>query len=146
VLEYAIPALGLAMSTYLEDSQGQKQWLYTHLTSAIITQGLKKSIKKERPNGADFNSFPSGHATAAFSGAAFLHHRFGLAYGIPAYLGASYVAYSRVYADKHFSEDVIVGAFIGIGCAHYFTTRYKALKLIPKVSYKEVGVQLLIEL
>ena len=49
MLEYAIPALGLAMSTYLEDSQGQKQWLYTHLTSAIITQGLKKSIKKETP-------------------------------------------------------------------------------------------------
>jgi len=73
-------------------------------------------------------------------GAAFIHQRYGWEYGIPAYVAASYVAYSRVQADKHFVEDVIAGAAIGIFSSLYFTTPYKGFDVTPLVGNGVYGV------
>lgn len=73
--------------------------------------GLKRAVDRERPDGGGL-SFPSGHTSGAFSGASYLHYRYGWEYGLPAYLTAAAVGYSRVVADKHYWTDVLAGAAI----------------------------------
>jgi undecaprenyl-diphosphatase len=58
------------------------------------------------------SSFPSGHATAAFTAATLLAD--GTRLG-PAYFGlAALVAASRVYVGLHHASDVVVGAALGM--------------------------------
>jgi Capsule assembly protein Wzi/PAP2 superfamily len=60
------------------------------------------------------SSFPSGHATMAFSIATVIAHEYpGPATQVLAYGGASVVAISRVIAQKHFPSDVLVGSTLG---------------------------------
>jgi membrane-associated phospholipid phosphatase len=112
--QYAIPGVAAVVSLWREeghDNEGLIQLGISTLVTVGIVQGLKHTIDRERPNGKD-RSFPSGHSAAAFSGASYLHYRYGWQYGTPAYLAASVVGYSRVEADKHFVGDVIAGAAI----------------------------------
>lgn len=60
------------------------------------------------------SSFPSGHATMAFSIATVIAHEYpGPATQVLAYGGASAIAISRVIAQKHFPSDVLVGSTLG---------------------------------
>lgn len=85
--------------------------------SNSITQGLKYIVAYPRPNGEDNHSFPSGHTTFAFTGAAVLakeySHRSAW-YGIAGYGMASSVAVMRVLNDKHWVADVLFGAGVSI--------------------------------
>jgi membrane-associated phospholipid phosphatase len=130
-LQILIPLSGLAASFFEDDNEGTIQFFKSMATSAVVTEVLKESVHKRRPNGSCCQSFPSGHTSAAFMGAAFIHRRYGLKYGIPAYIGATYVGYSRVQADKHYVEDVIAGAAIGVLSSFYFTTSYQGFELSP---------------
>lgn len=63
-------------------------------------------------------SFPSGHATAAFSAATSLSLTARKWYVVvPAYLWAGTVAYSRLHLGVHYPSDVLAGALIGAGSA-----------------------------
>jgi undecaprenyl-diphosphatase len=58
------------------------------------------------------SSFPSGHATAAFTAATILARTGG---GDPLwYALATVVAGSRVYVKMHHSSDVVAGALVGL--------------------------------
>jgi hypothetical protein len=92
------------------DSEGTKQWAEGALWTSVATHTLKFAVDEERPNGNDNNSFPSGHTSAAFQGAAFLQMRYGWEYGVPAYAAASFVGYSRVHGEYHYWRDVAAGA------------------------------------
>jgi len=94
------------------------------LSAVVFTHILKRLIDKKRPDGGS-HSFPSGHTAAAFSGAAFFHKRYGIEYGIPAYLLATFVGWSRVDASKHDWVDVGFGAAIGISSSFIFTKKYQ---------------------
>ena len=140
-LHKLILAVGLASTiVYEEEHEGTIQLLKSFIVSQVVTQGLKRATQKTRPNGDCCSSFPSGHASKAFMGAGFMHKRYGWEYAIPAYIAASYVAYSRVHADKHFVEDVVAGAAIGILSSFYFTTSYKGFAVTPVVSNGVYGV------
>lgn len=78
-----------------------------------ITQGIKYSVQRTRPNGTTL-SFPSGHAATTFATATVLQRHFGWKVGVPAYGVAAYVAASRIQRRKHYLSDVVVGATIGI--------------------------------
>ena len=80
----------------------------------VVTHGLKRIINKKRPDGGNY-SFTSGHTSAAFTAAAFIKIRYGYKAGIPAYLLASYVGWSRVNAKKHDYWDIIGGAIPASG-------------------------------
>jgi len=82
--------------------------------SGVEAQLLKFSVRRERPDGSDHYSFPSGHATSAFSVATVLAGEYGWAAGVPAYLGACAVGYTRLELDKHWLSDVVFGAGLGI--------------------------------
>jgi undecaprenyl-diphosphatase len=90
--------------------------------SALVNLGIKSFFRRRRPHTADFihrlplrqpktSSFPSGHATSAFSAAALLSEDDAL---WPLYYAiAVLVASSRVYTKMHHASDVIVGAMLG---------------------------------
>jgi membrane-associated phospholipid phosphatase len=83
------------------------------LTSAAITEGLKRVTLVERPDGSSRSSFPSGHATVAFSVARFMQSQ------EPKdaawwYAGALLIGWSRVDLNRHRWTDVLAGAAVGI--------------------------------
>ena len=120
-----IPSLAFGSTLYLDDKEGQIQLVKSALSNAVVTYGLKFSINKTRPNGENDRSFPSGHTSATFQGASFIHRRYGLTYGLLAYAGAVYTGYTRVHADKHYVEDVLAGALVGVLSTYAFTSASK---------------------
>lgn len=117
----------IAGSTTLINGDKEGSWQFTKgfLVNGIISFGLKSIIIKQRPDMSDTNSFPSAHTSISFQSAAFLQRRYGLKYGLPAYILAGYTGYTRIQADKHDGYDVLAGALIGIGSTYLFTTPYQ---------------------
>ncbi|VAW96524.1 Membrane-associated phospholipid phosphatase [hydrothermal vent metagenome] len=132
VLQVVIPSVAFVSTLYLGDKQGQIQFLKSFTSNFLITNALKSIVTKKRPNGG-LRSFPSGHTSAAFQGAAFIHKRYGFFISVPAYLAAGFVGYSRVESKFHFNNDVFAGAAIGILNSFYFTTHFKNFNLRPTV-------------
>lgn len=127
ILQMAIPAAALASTFIWKDDNTKPTWQFVKAygSSLVMQQALKHIVQKPRPDGSDNFSFPSGHTTSAFSGAAFIQRRYGWKYGVPSYLLASFVGYSRIQAKKHDGWDVLAGATIGIGTAYLFTKPYQ---------------------
>ncbi len=140
VLALLIPATAYSSTYVYGDEEGRKQFYKSFLSSAVATGVLKYSINKKRPENNGKHSFPSGHTSIAFQGAAFIHKRYGLKYGIPAYIAASYVGWSRVDSKQHFTSDVVAGAAIGALSSYYFTTPYKNLSIKPVSDRNTLGV------
>lgn len=142
ILTILIPAVALGGTLYTEDKEGSIEFLKAYGSTAAATQVLKYTVREQRPNNStSYTSFPSGHSSSAFSGASFIHKRYGFKYAIPAYLGAIYTGYSRVKADKHYTHDVIAGALLGIGFSWYFVSPYKNLQVTPTVGDSNYGMQ-----
>lgn len=117
-----LPFYALGHTAVVKDREGAKQLSISLGVSAATTLALKLTVDKQRPDGSGDDSFPSGHTAAAFGGAAFLQRRYGWSYGAPAYALASFVGWSRVYADRHRVEDVLAGAAISLASAYYFVS------------------------
>ena len=117
-----LPATALATTFYHDDAQGRMQFYKGAGTNLATTLALKYAIDKTRPDGSDNNSFPSGHTSVTFQAASFIHRRYGVAYGLPAYALATYTGYTRIQADKHYLTDVLAGATIGLLSSYAFTT------------------------
>ena len=125
VLQLAIPLSGLAATIATEDWEGTKQLALSFGSSFLLTHGLKRVIRKQRPEGRHlFDAFPSGHTSSAFSGASFIQRRYGWKYGKYAYILASIVAVSRMEGPDGWHDfwDVLAGAAVGIGTTYIFTT------------------------
>jgi membrane-associated phospholipid phosphatase len=82
--------------------------------SGGLTQVLKVATHRERPDGSSHNSFPSGHASGTFAFATALERHLGWKGAVPAYTFASYVAISRLPANRHWFSDVVFGSAVGI--------------------------------
>lgn len=87
-------------------------------TGAIITaamvRGTKLCVNELRPTGTSTNSFPSGHSATAFLGAELLRQDYGPWVGACGYLVASGVGVMRILNGRHWLNDVLAGAGIGI--------------------------------
>jgi hypothetical protein len=79
-----------------------------------IVESMKYITQRERPDGSNRLSFPSGHAADAFTVAAVFSHYYGWKWGVPLYAAAGLVAVSRVEKGKHWPTDVVVGGVIGL--------------------------------
>jgi membrane-associated phospholipid phosphatase len=75
---------------------------------------LKYGVRRERPDGSDRLSFPSGHASAAFTLATVTSHHYGWKAGLPAYVLASGIGLSRIETNRHHLSDVLAGATLGV--------------------------------
>ena len=80
----------------------------------VMVRGLKMVVDEERPDGSNFDSFPSGHTATAFVGAEIVRTEYGLGYGIAAYTVAAGTGFLRVYNGRHHVVDVLAGAGIGV--------------------------------
>ncbi|WP_124101233.1 phosphatase PAP2 family protein [Ruminococcus sp. Marseille-P6503] len=97
----------------------------TLIVEVILNDGIVKGIiARERPfiqNSAidtiirqpSGYSFPSGHSASSFAAATaiFMHNK---RLGIPAYVLAALIAFSRLYFYVHFPSDVIIGSLFGM--------------------------------
>lgn len=93
----------------------------------VTVKGLKYIVGRERPDGSDFHSFPSGHSAVAFMSATMLHKEYGWRspwFSIGGYTVAALTGVSRLARNEHWMSDVVTGAAIGIGAVHlgYFLT------------------------
>jgi len=78
---------------------------------------LKNSTHVLRPDGSTYNSFPSGHTATAFMGAEFMRMEYkdvSPLYGIAGYAVAATTGALRMYNNRHWLNDVVAGAGIGI--------------------------------
>ena len=144
IIQVLIPATAYATTFVLDDNEGRNQFYKSFFTNLGITYALKYAVNKPRQENNGDYSFPSGHTSASFQGATFIHKRYGLKYSIPAYIGATFVGWSRVEgeSDKHDFTDVAAGALIGVLSSYYFTSPYKNLVVTPIADSNNVGINL----
>lgn len=100
------------------------------VTSVLITEGLKRVFREKRPDSDERNSFPSGHATAAFAAATMLA-RYQPKQKLLWYGGASLIAWSRVKKRRHYWHDVVAGAAVGYLTARWELNSGRGLVLRP---------------
>ena len=91
-------------------------------TGCIIMQNIvsvtKYFVNEKRPDSNAHNSFPSGHTATAFVGAEMIRKEYGNAWGAGAYAVAGSIGFLRMYNDRHWLNDVLAGAGIGILAAN----------------------------
>lgn len=106
--------------------------------ATVVTTAIKGTVGRARPyvvrdtnpsdfqflrgfrKGSDYSSFPSGHTMSAFAAAAVVANEASRWWpgsqwyvGTVMYAGATAVGLSRMYNNKHWASDVIMGAGIG---------------------------------
>jgi len=82
--------------------------------SEALTQTLKYTVRRERPDQSSKNSFPSGHAADTFAFATALERHLNWKYSVPAYMFSAYVAVSRLPANRHWLSDAVFGSAVGV--------------------------------
>jgi len=101
--------------------------LESWITTGVLVLGLKTIVGRARPRTGEskhafhpfslrsgFHSFPSGHASSAFAVATTIADQSeDTNIDVLAYSLATLVAISRVYDDKHWPSDVLIGSVIG---------------------------------
>lgn len=126
----ALPLVAAGVSLYQDDRMGLAQLTVDTIATVGTAYALKHIVREERPNGSDFQSFPSDTSALAFAPAQYLWDRYGWEYGVPAYAAAIYTGYSRVEAKEHHWYDVAASAGLAFGFSKIFTTRYRPPGLI----------------
>lgn len=120
-------ALGLALLLFKKTRPAGVAVLISLIVTAVLNNYILKPVfVRPRPfHGVDIDlliaapggfSFPSGHASSSFAAATavFLKNKKA---GIPAFIYAFLVGFSRNYFFVHFPSDVLCGALEGILCA-----------------------------
>lgn len=137
--QYGIPAFAGLVAALKGDTEGIALLAGGYLGTALSTQTLKLAFNDThfgvRPgNGGDM-SFPSGHTSSAFAGAAFLQSRYGWRWGLPSFAAAAAVGFSRMHSEDHHLRDVIASAALAYGIAYRFEGREpgKGAELVPFV-------------
>lgn len=112
---YGLSAIGIKGKNTIRDKTIILATSY--LIMGVTVESLKKITKVERPDGSNFNSFPSGHTATAFMGAELMYQEYKDVspwYGISGYVVAAGTGAFRMYNNRHWLTDVVAGAGIGI--------------------------------
>ncbi len=109
-----------------------------YATMGITVNGIKAAVGEQRPDSPARNSFPSGHTATAFMGAEFLWQEYGRAQPLIGYTGyavATATGLLRIYNNRHWVNDVVAGAAIGM-----LSTKF-AYWLFPRIFTRHEGKQ-----
>jgi membrane-associated phospholipid phosphatase len=107
------------------------------LIQSSVVAAIKKVSNETRPNGGGNESFPSGHASNAFTGAEFMRLEYKNRspwYGVLGYTLAASTGFMRMYNNKHWLSDVVASAGTGMlstNLSFYVYPKIKRL-LFPK--------------
>jgi len=137
-----IPSSSYATTFLLDDEEGRYQFYKSFFTNLGVTFTLKYTINKPRPDDNSGYSFPSGHTSTTFQSATFINRRYGWKYGIPAFIGAGFVGWSRIESNQHDWIDVTAGAALGILCGYYFTQPLEDVLISPMVDDGLYGLKI----
>jgi membrane-associated phospholipid phosphatase len=74
---------------------------------------MKLAVGRERPNGSNTRSFPSGHSYSWFTHATVVERHYGLWAALPVYGLWAVAGLSRVENETHYFSDMIAGAALG---------------------------------
>jgi hypothetical protein len=149
VLGYAASVLATPSGEFDGDwlaakARGAAMGVGAFAVTAGVTSGLKSLASRERPNGADDESFPSGHAsTAAVFGTMTVRNlqsidaspalRTTLEIGAGAITAGT--AWARVEAGAHYPSDVLVGVALGNFMGAFFTEAFLGLEHGTKFAF-----------
>ncbi|MDH3327075.1 MAG: phosphatase PAP2 family protein [Gammaproteobacteria bacterium] len=139
-VQYALPLTALGMTFTEDDPEGRMQFVKSFGATFGITYSVKLGVNRTRPNGADY-SFPSGHTSASFSSASYIHQRYGIKKGRIAYFAAAFVGWTRVQANKHYVSDVLAGAAVG-SLTSYMLTSNKDMNLSGYKDKDSTGINI----
>ncbi len=94
----------------------------SYATMGLAVKSMKWTFKENRPDGDGNDAFPSGHTATAFLGAEFLYQEYKdvspwIGYG--GYALAATTGYLRIYNNRHYLNDVLAGAAIGVLSAKF---------------------------
>ncbi len=128
------------------------------ISGILVTPTLKYVFGRSRPNAGEgpydfhpFNggaSFPSGHATQAFTVASWIATEYPKPWVQAAcYVPATLVMYARMRHDAHWASDVTAGALIGYSVGSDVArlnhgARASKARLMPLIAPKTTGVVL----
>lgn len=133
---------GVVVSTYIigrvigdeKVIETGKAMIESQIITAVMTGIIKVSVGRTRPDkrvtvanlpteafpiihlgggGRFSSSFPSGHASGIFALASTIDTMYGHKIGIPLYMFAGFVGFSRISDNKHFLSDFLFGAALG---------------------------------
>ena len=89
----------------------------SYATMGVAVGALKYTVREPRPGNGERTSFPSGHAAIAFVGAELLRSEYAEVspwIGVAGYVAAAATGYLRIYNNRHYFNDVIAGAALGV--------------------------------
>jgi membrane-associated phospholipid phosphatase len=141
IVTYGLPVAAMSITAYLKDGKGAWQLTKSGFVTMGTSVALKYTVRSRRPNNDPY-SFPSGHAAISYVSAEYLRKRYGWQYGVPAYLAATFVGYTRVRAHEHYFKDVAGAAVIGIVSAYIITTPYHGWQFEPEFTAHRKGMRL----
>lgn len=117
-LRWAPVALGAAMSFFVPGKMAVEDRALVNLNAYALMFamgfGTKHLVNEWRPDGSNNESFPSGHCANTFMSAELMRIEYGGWYGASAYAFACGIGFMRMYNNKHWLNDVVAGAGIGI--------------------------------
>jgi membrane-associated phospholipid phosphatase len=125
----ALPLTAAGIAASKGDWNGVVDLGLTTLATVGTAYALKHIVREQRPDGSDFQSFPSDTTALAASGSSFLWARYGWQYGLPATAATAFVAFSRVEARQHHWYDTVASEALSIGYAAFFTPRFGKYKI-----------------
>lgn len=134
-------AAGIGLPLLSDGAQGRNHALRAADslgTSVLLTEGLKALTREKRPDSNAHDSFPSGHATAAFA-IATAESSFHPKQAPLWFLGATLISYSRVRLHRHTFGDVVAGAAVGYGITRLELSAPRGLILSPFITRDPQG-------
>jgi len=130
-VHFAVTGIWYVVSDHKGD-QLNKDRAWTMMTALSITglttMALKGIVHNDTPNGKNF-AWPSGHTSSSFTVATVLNEFYGPEIGIPAYCGASVVAWRMMDSGDHWASDVLFGAILGIVVGHTVASKHKKFEV-----------------
>ena len=115
VAAYGLDFIGVKAKHSLKDRTILLAMSYA--TMGIVVNSMKFAFNEKRPDSNATNSFPSGHTATVFMGAQYLYEEYKDVSPWVGYMGyavAAATGYLRIYNHRHYFNDVIAGACLGI--------------------------------
>jgi membrane-associated phospholipid phosphatase len=121
----ALPLVAGGISYFKHDTMGLAQLTVETVFTVGTAYAIKNIVRERRPDGSDYQSFPSDTTALAASGSSYLWGRYGWQYGLPAFAATQFVSYSRIQAKKHHWYDTLASSAIAAGYGNALTTPFK---------------------